>query len=68
MQLAADTSSLFSNFYLDGEAAFMDGVSIDENPYWMGDDAARSWQAGWLAASHAATTAAASRQHPQGRL
>jgi hypothetical protein len=68
MQLAADTSSLFSNFYLDGEAAFMDGVSIDQNPYAMGDDAATAWHAGWLAASHAATMAATSRQHPKGRV
>jgi hypothetical protein len=67
MQLAADMSSLFSNFYLDGEAAFMDGVSIDGNPYAAGDDAATAWHAGWLAASHAATMAAANGQ-PQGRL
>jgi hypothetical protein len=61
MQVAADVSSLFSNFYLDGEGAFMDGLALDQNPYMTGDDAAASWQAGWLAASHAATTVMASR-------
>jgi hypothetical protein len=55
MRFATDVSSLFSNFYLDGEAAFMDGVSLDGNPYMVGDDAAAAWQAGWLAASYAAT-------------
>jgi hypothetical protein len=62
MRRATDVSALFSNFYLDGEAAFMSGVSIDQNPYIMGDDAAADWQAGWLAASYAATMVLAADQ------
>jgi hypothetical protein len=62
MPIATSLSSLFSNFYLDGEAAFMDGVSLDQNPYATGDDAAAAWQAGWLVASHAATTVLANRR------
>jgi hypothetical protein len=46
-----------SHFYLDGEAAFMDGAPLDQNPYrnpYMADeDAAMEWRAGWLTASHA---------------
>jgi hypothetical protein len=61
MRNARDMSSLFSNFYLDGEAAFMDGASLDQNPYRMGDDAATGWRAGWLAASHAASMVVATR-------
>jgi hypothetical protein len=62
MRSATDVSALFSNFYLDGEAAFMDGVSIDQNPYLTGDDAGADWQAGWLAASYAATVVLANEQ------
>jgi hypothetical protein len=62
MRSATDVSALFSNFYLDGEAAFMNGVSIAHNPYATGDDAAADWQAGWLAASYAATMVLASDQ------
>jgi hypothetical protein len=63
MAMATNLSSLFSNFYLDGEAAFMDGVSIDQNPYMPGDEAAAAWQAGWLTASHAATVVLAAQQN-----
>jgi hypothetical protein len=59
--MATDVHSLFSNFYLDGEGAFMDGVALDQNPYVTGDDAAAAWRAGWLAASHAAATVMAGR-------
>jgi hypothetical protein len=62
MSIAPDFSSDFSHFYLDGEAAFMDGLSLDENPYARGDDAATGWQAGWLAASYAATAVVARHQ------
>jgi hypothetical protein len=55
MRIGSEAYSLFSNFYLDGEAAFMDSISLDENPYVAGDDAAAAWRAGWLAASQAAT-------------
>ncbi len=54
MPMATDVHSLFSNFYLDGEGAFMDGVALDQNPYVTGDDAA--------AASHAAATVMAGRE------
>jgi hypothetical protein len=60
--VAADVSSRFSNFYLDGEAAFMNGDSLDQNPYVTGDEAAAAWQAGWLAACHVATTVLSRRQ------
>ena len=62
MRALADASTFFSNFYLDGEAAFMTGLSLDQNPYAAGDDAAASWQAGWLAASYAATVVVATQQ------
>jgi hypothetical protein len=57
MQIGSEAFPLFSNFYLDGEAAFVDSIALDENPYVVGDDAAVAWRAGWLAASHAATIA-----------
>ena len=60
MLIGSEAYPLFSNFYLDGEAAFMDSISLDENPYVTGDDAAAAWRAGWLAASHAATIVAGS--------
>jgi hypothetical protein len=43
--------SRFSNFYLDGEVAFMDGAALDHNPYAARDEAAEEWRAGWLTAS-----------------
>jgi hypothetical protein len=46
--------SRFSNFYLDGEVAFMDGAALDHNPYVAQDEAAEEWRAGWLTASYAA--------------
>jgi hypothetical protein len=58
MPIASDALSLFSNFYLDGEAAFMDGGNLDQNPYVPGDEAAEAWRAGWLAASRASTVLA----------
>ena len=63
MRISAGMSPYFSNFYLDGETAFMDGASLDQNPYMTGDDAAASWQAGWMAACHAATVAVAADRH-----
>jgi hypothetical protein len=41
-----------SHFYLDGEAAFMDGAPLDQNPYMANDEAAKEWRAGWLTASN----------------
>jgi hypothetical protein len=55
MPIASDASSIFSNFYMDGELAFMDGDSLDQNPYPGSDEGAEAWRAGWLAASRAAT-------------
>jgi hypothetical protein len=39
-----------SHFYLDGEAAFIDGAPLDQNPYMADDEAAKEWRAGWLTA------------------
>jgi hypothetical protein len=58
MPIASDASRIFSNFYMDGELAFMDGDPLDQNPYLGGDEAAEAWRAGWLAASRAATIVA----------
>ncbi|MBW4024212.1 MAG: hypothetical protein HIU92_13975 [Proteobacteria bacterium] len=55
MTVASDVSLVFSHFYLDGEAAFMDGDALERNPYAAGDRAADAWRAGWLAASHTAS-------------
>ena len=35
-----------SHFYLDGEAAFMEGEPLDPNPYAADDEAAEDWRAG----------------------
>lgn len=43
-----------SHFYLNGEAAFMEGEPLALNPYAADDEAAEEWRAGWLAASYAA--------------
>lgn len=55
MTFERSVSSIFSHFYLDGEAAFMDGDALERNPYVEGDEAAAAWSAGWLAASRAAS-------------
>ncbi len=59
MPTPSHSTTFLSNFYMDGEAAFMDGDPLDHNPYLTGDEAAEAWRAGWLAASRAATIMAA---------
>jgi hypothetical protein len=55
MPIASVVPPHVSNFYMDGEAAFIDGDTLDHNPYLPGDEAAAAWRAGWLAASSTAT-------------
>jgi hypothetical protein len=54
---AMPNQSHLTHFHMDGEAAFMDGLSIDQNPYGRYDDAAEAWQGGWMAAYAASRSA-----------